>query len=127
MTLFLTTHDMDEAALLADRVGIMDHGTLLALDTPEALMRSAPRAGRRSSSPPAGGPAGGADRRGAGGARRASTGPSRSAPARTAIRTPPPRANGEPLRVRLYVTGDAALLVAPAAAVLAAHGLALPT
>ena len=31
---------MDEAALLADRVGIMDHGKLLALDTPEALMRS---------------------------------------------------------------------------------------
>src|SRR5206468_669861 len=40
VTLILTTHDMDEAALLADRVGIMDHGHLLALDTPEALMRS---------------------------------------------------------------------------------------
>ena len=42
VTLFLTTHDMDEAAALADRVGIMDHGRLLALDTPEALMRSLP-------------------------------------------------------------------------------------
>src|SRR6185437_15793997 len=40
VTLFLTTHDMDEAALLADRVGIMDHGKLLALDTPGALISS---------------------------------------------------------------------------------------
>src|SRR4029077_16514827 len=40
VTLILTTHDMDEAALLADRVGIMDHGHLLALDTPARLMRS---------------------------------------------------------------------------------------
>ena len=40
VTLILTTHDMDEAALLADRVGIMDHGRLLALDTPAALISS---------------------------------------------------------------------------------------
>jgi ABC-2 type transport system ATP-binding protein len=40
VTLLLTTHDMHEAAELADRVGIMDHGRLLALDTPAALMRS---------------------------------------------------------------------------------------
>ena len=38
----LTTHDMDEAAELADRVGIMDHGKLLALDTPAALTRALP-------------------------------------------------------------------------------------
>ena len=50
VTLVLTTHDMDEAAALADRVGIMDHGKLLALDTPEALMRSLPGRGARSSS-----------------------------------------------------------------------------
>jgi ABC-2 type transport system ATP-binding protein len=30
---------MDEAATLADRVGIVDHGRLLALDTPAALTR----------------------------------------------------------------------------------------
>ena len=42
VTLFLTTHDMHEAAILTDRVGIMDHGKLLALDTPEALMRGLP-------------------------------------------------------------------------------------
>jgi ABC-2 type transport system ATP-binding protein len=39
VTVVLTTHDMDEAAQLADRVGIMDHGKLLALDTPAALTR----------------------------------------------------------------------------------------
>ena len=33
VTVVLTTHDMDEAAALTDRVGIMDHGKLLALDT----------------------------------------------------------------------------------------------
>jgi ABC-2 type transport system ATP-binding protein len=38
----LTTHDMDEATELTDRVGIMDHGRLLALDTPAALTRSLP-------------------------------------------------------------------------------------
>jgi ABC-2 type transport system ATP-binding protein len=39
VTIVLTTHDMDEAAALTDRVGIVDHGKLLALDTPEALVR----------------------------------------------------------------------------------------
>ena len=42
VTVVLTTHDMDEAAALTDRVGIMDHGKLLALDTPPALTRSLP-------------------------------------------------------------------------------------
>jgi ABC-2 type transport system ATP-binding protein len=42
VTVVLTTHDMDEAATLADRVGIMDYGKLLALDTPQALTRSLP-------------------------------------------------------------------------------------
>jgi ABC-2 type transport system ATP-binding protein len=37
ITILLTTHDMDEAAELADRVAIMDHGRLLALDTPTGL------------------------------------------------------------------------------------------
>jgi ABC-2 type transport system ATP-binding protein len=39
-TVVITTHDMDEAATLSDRVAIIDHGTLLALDTPGALVRS---------------------------------------------------------------------------------------
>jgi ABC-2 type transport system ATP-binding protein len=42
VTVMLTTHDMDEAAKLCDRVGIIDHGKLLALDTPENLTRGLP-------------------------------------------------------------------------------------
>jgi ABC-2 type transport system ATP-binding protein len=42
VTVVLTTHDMDEAAKLCDRIGIVDHGRLLALDKPGALMRSLP-------------------------------------------------------------------------------------
>ncbi|HEX5402007.1 MAG TPA: ABC transporter ATP-binding protein [Pseudonocardiaceae bacterium] len=42
VTVVLTTHDMDEAAKLCDRVGIVDHGKLLALDTPTALTRGLP-------------------------------------------------------------------------------------
>ncbi len=38
-TVVITTHDMDEAATLSDRVAIIDHGTLLALDTPRRLVR----------------------------------------------------------------------------------------
>jgi ABC-2 type transport system ATP-binding protein len=39
-TILLTTHYMDEADQLCDRVAIMDHGRILALDTPEGLKRS---------------------------------------------------------------------------------------
>jgi ABC-2 type transport system ATP-binding protein len=38
-TVILTTHNMDEADRLADRVAIIDHGCLLVLDTPEALKK----------------------------------------------------------------------------------------
>lgn len=38
-TIILTTHNMDEAERLADRVAIIDHGRLLELDTPQALKR----------------------------------------------------------------------------------------
>ncbi|MDR0344629.1 MAG: ABC transporter ATP-binding protein [Nocardiopsaceae bacterium] len=41
-TVLLTTHDMDEAEALADQVGIIDHGQLLAHDSPQALVRSLP-------------------------------------------------------------------------------------
>jgi ABC-2 type transport system ATP-binding protein len=37
-TVLLTTHYMDEAHALCDRVGIMDHGRLIALGTPGALV-----------------------------------------------------------------------------------------
>jgi ABC-2 type transport system ATP-binding protein len=37
-TIVLTTHYMEEAEALCDRVGIIDHGRLLALDTPVHLI-----------------------------------------------------------------------------------------
>jgi ABC-2 type transport system ATP-binding protein len=41
-TILLTTHYMEEADQLCDRVAIMDHGRILALDTPAALKASVP-------------------------------------------------------------------------------------
>jgi ABC-2 type transport system ATP-binding protein len=43
-TILLTTHYMEEADQFCDRVAIIDHGRILALDTPAGLKRSA-RAG----------------------------------------------------------------------------------
>ena len=37
-TVLLCTHDLAEAEALADRVGILEQGRLIALDTPEALL-----------------------------------------------------------------------------------------
>jgi len=139
VTIVLTTHDMDEAAELADRVGIMDHGKLLALDTPDALTRGLPgrttlevavalsdgtppedlllaltaldgveRVEAAIGSPPPGAFAGGWP--GAGG-RPPGPPPGVGAPG----------GDGRPreLRARLYVSGDAPLMVAPVAALLA--------
>lgn len=39
-TVIVTTHNMDEAERVADRVAIIDHGELLVLDTPEKLKQS---------------------------------------------------------------------------------------
>src|SRR5207253_7945899 len=39
-TILLTTHYMEEADQLCNRVAVMDHGRILALDTPAALKRS---------------------------------------------------------------------------------------
>jgi ABC-2 type transport system ATP-binding protein len=44
LTILLTTHDMDEADQLCRRVAIMDHGHILALDTPAALKAMIPGA-----------------------------------------------------------------------------------
>lgn len=38
-TVLLTTHFMEEAERLCDRVAILDHGRIVALDTPAALIR----------------------------------------------------------------------------------------
>ena len=93
----------------------MDHGKLLALDTPAALMRSLAgesdaRARRRQ-------------------ARRRRPSSTRSPRCRRVERVEQLQGSPEDgdgaSAVRLYVAGDAPLLVAPAAAVLAEHGLAL--
>ena len=120
VTLILTTHDMDEAALLADRVGIMDHGRLLALDTPDALIGSLRGEGTLELT---------ADRPADGTVVEALAtldGIDRVEAIHPAAANGAPDApDSQPLRVRLYLKGDAALLVAPVAAILAEHGLAL--
>jgi ABC-2 type transport system ATP-binding protein len=42
LTLILTTHYMEEADQLCQRLAIVDHGTVLTLDTPAALKKSLP-------------------------------------------------------------------------------------
>jgi ABC-2 type transport system ATP-binding protein len=151
VTLVLTTHDMDEAAALATRVGIMDRGKLLALDTPAALVRSLPgqstlelatqsREGddeavisalgalprvervEQVRAPAGGGPSGPPGFPGDG--RQAGGGGSPGPPADG---TPPGAgdAGGGELRLRLYVSGEAPLLVAPAVSALSGLGRSL--
>jgi ABC-2 type transport system ATP-binding protein len=104
VTLFLTTHDMHEAATLADRVGIMDHGHLLAMDTPEALMRSLPGSTTLEL------------------ATSGANGPVLDA---LGAMEEVERVEAVDGRIRLYLSGEAPQMVAPAAAVLASHGLHL--
>ena len=42
LTILITTHYMDEADRLCDRIAIVDHGKLVALDSPTALKASVP-------------------------------------------------------------------------------------
>ncbi len=123
VTLVLTTHDMDEAAALARRVGIMDHGRLLALDTPTALMRSLP--GRTTlelaTSTEDDCLDGTAEVILAELAELPAVERVEKLPSETAGADTPP----SDLRVRLYVSGEAPLLVAPAASLLARHGRTL--
>lgn len=126
VTLVLTTHDMDEAASLADRVGIMDHGRLLALDTPEALMRSLPgrstlelTIGNFEEHSAADVPTG---LEGLPGVERVERlQPAAELDGQLSEAAASPAA----LHVRLYLSGDASLLVAPAATLVAEHGLTL--
>jgi ABC-2 type transport system ATP-binding protein len=135
VTLVLTTHDMDEAAELADRVGIMDKGKLLAVDTPDALVRSLQGSKTleltaRALDGNAGRPAQDAVDRLAGLAAV-----ERVERLQDAIIGPggpgqgPPAAGAEvdaaDLRVRIYLSGEPAQLVAPAAAALTDSGFAL--
>ena len=124
VTLLLTTHDMDEAATLADRVGIMDHGRLLALDTPQELMRSLSEETTlelTTETEPGGDVLA---------ALSALAGVERAEPLQPGTDGSGP--DGEPVvaddsghRVRLYLTSEGAQLVAPAASLLAERGLAL--
>jgi len=45
LTILITTHYMDEADRLCDRIAIVDHGKLVALDTPLALKATVPGSG----------------------------------------------------------------------------------
>ncbi len=40
VTVIMTTHYMDEAELLCDRIAVMDHGKIIALDTPKKLVKA---------------------------------------------------------------------------------------
>lgn len=117
VTLMLTTHDMQEAAELSDRVAIMDHGHVLSLDTPEALMRSLPGSTTLELSAQA--PNGGGEPQGLlddlgrlGDVERVES-----------LNAPAPES--PQLRLRLYVGGEAPQLLAPAAALLERHGMQL--
>jgi ABC-2 type transport system ATP-binding protein len=44
LTMLLTTHYMEEADKLCDRIAIVDHGTLVALGTPQQLKENVPGA-----------------------------------------------------------------------------------
>ncbi|HEX4246187.1 MAG TPA: ATP-binding cassette domain-containing protein [Acidimicrobiales bacterium] len=122
VTVVLTTHDMDEATQLSDRVGIMDHGHLLALDTPEALTRSLPGSSTldvaAAGVPPPSAPE-------VLQALAALEGVERADPiddSANGVAFGPDRDPGSgsvpEVRVRLYLTGDAASMVAPVARLL---------
>jgi ABC-2 type transport system ATP-binding protein len=144
VTMILTTHDMDEAASLCARVAIMDHGKILALDTPQALTETVPGrnslelgialdGGRRDAllaalsglpgvegaepvSKSAGGPPAGANPwAGPGGGGAA---PAAGGTPPTAVEAPA----GSPYHVRLYASVDAPSLVAPVARLITEHG-----
>jgi ABC-2 type transport system ATP-binding protein len=118
VTLILTTHDMQEAATLAHRVGIMDHGKLLALDTPEGLMRSLPGSSTLELT----------TQTLNGVAPDELVGSLMALPEVERVEPLHDQMQGteiQDFRVRLYVSGDAAQLVAPAATLLADRGLSL--
>jgi ABC-2 type transport system ATP-binding protein len=109
-TIVITTHDMDEAATLAERVGIMDHGKLLALDRPDALTRGLP--GKTTLEVALAGADGNMDAAVA--ALEALDGVERLE-----------QLEGSGGHVRLYVTGEAPLMVAPVAGALSGFGITL--
>ncbi len=103
-TVVITTHDMDEAATLSDRVAIIDHGKVLALDTPDALVRSM-TSDRTLDCTVEPGPMGDIDATGGALGRLAGVG--------EVERLDDPTVNG--WRFRIYVKGEAAAFVAQVA------------
>lgn len=49
ISVILTTHYMDEAEVLCDRIAIMDQGKIIALDTPKALIKQLLKKGFKKS------------------------------------------------------------------------------
>jgi ABC-2 type transport system ATP-binding protein len=125
VTLMLTTHDMHEAATLADRVGIMDHGKLLALDTPEALMRGLAGSSTLELSMHAAGDGDGDGDSDGAAALAGALGALRGVEKVEPLHDEPPGGDPAQWRLRLYVAGEASQLVGPAATLLAERGLAL--
>jgi ABC-2 type transport system ATP-binding protein len=121
VTMVLTTHDMDEAAELADRVGIMDHGRLLALDTPAALTAGVP-----GSSTLEAGVDLGADGDGVGSTLVTALGELPGVERCERVGAGTAGADGyHHTTLRLYASVDTASLLVPVAQTLAAHGAAL--
>jgi len=110
-TVVITTHDMDEAATLSDRVAIIDHGALLALDTPDALVQGMASERTLDCSVD---PAPGADRDALAAAIGALAG------VREVEGLDEPGSGA--WRLRVYVEGEAAGFVAPVAAAVGASG-----
>jgi ABC-2 type transport system ATP-binding protein len=108
VTVVLTTHDMEEAATLTDRVAIMDHGKLLALDTPRALTRSLPGSATLD-----------VDVERA--AEDSDDAVLKALSALPAAERVEPVADTGGLRARIYLSGDAAALVGPVSDVLTAR------
>jgi ABC-2 type transport system ATP-binding protein len=109
-TIVITTHDMDEAATLTERVGIMDHGKLLALDRPEALTRGLP--GKTTLEIALAGADGNIDA-------------AVAALERLDGVEQLERLEQSDGHIRLYVAGDAPLMVAPVAGALSGFGITL--
>ena len=111
VTVVLTTHDMDEAHKLSDRVGIVDHGQLLALDTPDRLVRSLPGEATvdLTVEPGAGGVAPLSAALGA-------------LPEVERVESPTAADEAGGVRLRLYVSADPAALLAPVVELVGRHG-----
>lgn len=51
VTVIMTTHYMDEAELLCDRVAVMDNGKIIAIDTPKQLIKNLLKKGFKKEQP----------------------------------------------------------------------------